>query len=102
MSVRSSNKPLPLLCPSCSSGLLVQRLSCTDCGTVVEGLYVLPALARIPKDDQAFLVEFVKASGSLKQMASLLGVSYPTVRNRLDDIIQRLKQAETDTEKKDG
>ena len=41
------------------------------------------------------MLQFVKASGSLKEMATLLGVSYPTVRNRLDDIIETLKRNET-------
>lgn len=49
------------------------------------------------KEDQEFVLEFIKASGSLKEMAKIIGVSYPTVRNRLDEIIENLKKRETKT-----
>ena len=83
-------KCLPTTCPSCSGKLDVRRLRCEKCETEVEGLYPLPALASLPPDDQEFVLEFVKASGSLKEMAGLLKVSYPTVRNRLDEVIGKL------------
>lgn len=56
-------------------------------------MYPLPPLASLSAEDQAFILEFVKASGSLKDMAALMKVSYPTVRNRLDDVIGRLQAA---------
>lgn len=87
-------KRLPTSCPSCSGSLAVKRLHCETCETEVEGLYSLPALASLPPEDQEFIIEFIKASGSLKDMASLMGVSYPTVRNRLDDIISKLKRSD--------
>jgi hypothetical protein len=85
-------KNLPTTCPSCSGKLAVKRLYCENCQTEVEGLYSLPLLASLSQDDQDFILEFIKASGSLKEMASILKVSYPTVRNRLDDVIEKLKQ----------
>jgi len=85
-------KTLPTTCPSCSGKLAVKRLHCEKCETEVEGLYSLPALASLSHDDQEFVLEFIKASGSLKEMAVILKVSYPTVRNRLDDVIAKLKQ----------
>lgn len=87
-------KKLPTLCPSCGAGLAVKRLRCERCETEVEGLYPLPPLAALPPEDQEFLLEFVKASGSLKDMAALLKVSYPTVRNRLDEIIAKLNASQ--------
>ncbi len=72
---------------------MVKRLRCDRCETEVEGLYSLPTLASLTPDDQEFIVEFVKASGSLKEMAAILKVSYPTVRNRLDEVIEKLKQS---------
>ena len=72
----------------------MKRLRCERCQTEVEGSYPLPALVSLPSEDQEFILEFIKASGSLKEMASLLNVSYPTVRNRLDEIIEKLNQAE--------
>lgn len=56
-------------------------------------MYPLPPLASLSAEDQAFILEFVKSSGSLKDMAALMKVSYPTVRNRLDDVIGRLQAA---------
>lgn len=87
-------KRLPVHCPSCDGALAVKRLGCEACHTDVEGLYDLPILAGLSNDDQDFILQFVKASGSLKEMAKLLGVSYPTVRNRLDDVIEMLKKNE--------
>lgn len=84
-------KRFPVTCPSCSHRLEVKRLCCTSCGTEVEGVYPLPDLAALSAEDQAFVCDFVKASGSLKEMAALLKVSYPTVRNRLDDVIAKLQ-----------
>lgn len=57
-----------------------------------------PRLYRLSRDDQHFIELFVTASGSLKQMASLLDVSYPTVRSRLDGVIERLEQARLEDE----
>ena len=47
---------------------------------------------QLSEEDQAFVCDFVKSSGSLKEMAQRMGLSYPTVRNRLDDIIEKLNQ----------
>ena len=60
------------------------------------GEYGLPALARLSAVDQDFVRQFVKASGSLKEMARLMQVSYPTVRNRLDAVIAKLDELEAD------
>lgn len=85
-------KKLPLQCPACDGELKVGRMFCPTCGTEVCGCFDLPLLARLPEKEQAFIVAFVKASGSLKDMAKNMGVSYPTVRNLLDDIIDQLSK----------
>ena len=81
---------LPCNCPSCQSLLKVKNLKCDVCQTEVSGLYELPALARLSPDDQQFVVQFVKFSGSIKDMAKHLKLSYPTVRNLLNDVIERI------------
>lgn len=91
-------KRLPISCPSCQGRLSVKRLRCDHCETEVEGQYALPALASLTQEDQDFIVAFIKTSGSLKQMADLLKVSYPTVRNRLDEIIGKVKQSDSNQE----
>ena len=89
-------KKIPNQCPACDSRLAISQLSCTVCDTRLSGHFPLPALLRLNSDDQSFIIAFVLASGSLKAMASQLGVSYPTVRNRLDDIIQALQAMTTE------
>ncbi|MDR0843553.1 MAG: DUF2089 domain-containing protein [Acidobacteriota bacterium] len=83
---------LPEKCPSCQARLKVAQLTCAGCGTQVLGLYDLPPLARLSPDEQRFVVDFVKNSGSLKEMARLLKLSYPTVRNLLDSVIEKLEK----------
>jgi len=90
-------KSLPTSCPSCQTSLSVRRLHCQKCDTHVEGTYVLPLLSRIGEDDQQFILNFVRCSGSLKDLAKQYGVSYPTVRNRLDNLIERLRDLENAT-----
>lgn len=85
---------LPCNCPACKSRLKVKSLRCDECGTEVHGLYELPVLAQMSVEEQDFILKFVKSSGSLKDMAKQLGLSYPTVRNLLDDIIEKLNSYE--------
>jgi hypothetical protein len=56
----------------------------------VNGFYDLPVLALLSSDDQQFILRFVKNSGSLKEMASEMKLSYPTVRNLLNEIINKI------------
>lgn len=89
-----NERRLPDICPSCSTALEVTSLGCDVCQTTVSGKFQLPILARLPAEEQKFILDFVKNSGSLKIMAQQLGLSYPTVRNLLDDIILKLKDNE--------
>lgn len=89
-------KILPTICPACKNKLKVESLICEKCQTEIHGRYQLPPLARLPANEQTFILEFVKASGSLKEIAKLLKLSYPTVRNRLDEIIEHIELAERD------
>lgn len=86
---------LPVNCPSCNASLSVSTLKCESCQTKVEGSFELPMLAALPPDVQTFIIEFVKNSGSLKKMAKAMSLSYPTVRNRLDEIIEQLNETKT-------
>jgi hypothetical protein len=87
-------KKLPSMCPACQSQLNIKKLSCQKCSTEIEGLFELPSLARLSVEDQQFILQFVNCSGSLKEMARLLKLSYPTVRNQLDQIIEQVKAVE--------
>ena len=81
---------LPTYCPGCHAQLKVKCLKCENCQTEVNGSYDLPVLALLSSDDQQFILHFVKNSGSLKEMASEMKLSYPTVRNLLNDIINKI------------
>ena len=90
--IMSQEKKLPKNCPSCDGVLRVQTMHCVACGTKIEGDFKLPELMRLSEENQRFVLEFVKSSGSLKEMAQKLGLSYPTVRNRLDEVIAQLEK----------
>lgn len=82
---------IPASCPSCQKHLKVKTLHCESCGTTVDGLFSLPAFSVLSPESQEFIIEFVIRSGSLKEMGKHLKLSYPTVRNMLDEIINQLK-----------
>jgi hypothetical protein len=79
-------------CPCCSGKMEIERLKCAKCDVKVEGRIPIPRLARLPAEDREFVELFVRSSGSLKAVASKLGISYPTVRARLDRIIRSLEE----------
>ncbi|MDL2320715.1 DUF2089 domain-containing protein [Alistipes sp. OttesenSCG-928-B03] len=85
---------LPTHCPSCHEQLKVKSLGCEQCGTEVNGNYTLPPLALLSPKDQEFILTFVRKSGSIKEMAAHLKLSYPTVRNMLNDIIAKIEEYE--------
>nr|WP_243403349.1 DUF2089 family protein [Sphingobacterium haloxyli] len=62
-----------------------------NCETEVSGKYYLPILMQLSVEEQEFVLQFLINSGSLKEMAIQMGKSYPTVRNKLDDLINRIK-----------
>ncbi len=86
------NKKLPVNCPSCESGLKVNSLHCESCETTITGLFELPILLKLTNKDQVFILDFIKSSGSLKIMAGKLKLSYPTVRNMLDELITKIEK----------
>jgi len=78
-------------CPSCEGTKLhVTNIECADCATLFAGQFDIPPLLKLPEDDLQFIFDFVKCSGSLKEMAHLQSVSYPTLRNRLNALIETL------------
>ena len=88
-------KKMPLDCPSCGTRLGIAKMHCAGCGTEISGEYDIPRLMRLAPCEIAFVEAFVASSGSLKEMARRMEVSYPTVRNLLDEIIDKLKNMES-------
>ena len=87
-------KYFPTTCPSCGGVLSVKSLHCAECDTTVQGEFAIHPILRLSAEEQSFVMAFVRCSGSLKQMAADMGLSYPTVRNILDNIIEKLKSYE--------
>lgn len=88
-------------CSYCGEGMRITKVTCEACGLSHEGEFFTPRLYRLQPEEQRFVELFVLASGSLKQMAELLGVSYPTVRSRLDRLIEKLhEQQQLDAQRK--
>ena len=90
------NLRLPTHCPGCAAALQVVRLGCTECDTAVIGGFDLPPLARLALEDQTFVLRFLQIGGNLKHMAKLYGVSYPTLRNRLDALVEQLAPVQSE------
>jgi len=61
-------------------------MTCPSCKLAIEGEFEVSALGKLSEEDQAFVIAFVRHHGSLKKMESLFGISYPTVKNRLNAI----------------
>jgi hypothetical protein len=71
--------------------ITVERVSMDGEGVTIEGHFDLPPLARLTSEDQVFVAVFVKSHGSIKQMEKYFGISYPTVKNRLNRIGDQLR-----------
>jgi hypothetical protein len=84
--------PASNLCPYCQKSMTVSRMTCHQCAVSIEAAFPTPRLANLPTEHQRFIEIFVLASGNLKQIAEQAGVSYPTVRSRLDKVIDSLRQ----------
>lgn len=95
------NKKLPIICPSCQAELKVHSLQCGACQTTISGSFDLPMLLKLDHHEQEFIIDFVKNSGSLKQMAQKLKLSYPTVRNMLDELITKISNLEIHSHEND-
>jgi hypothetical protein len=75
--------------------MVVERIRLTDKDIAIEGQFELPQLARLNLEDQVFVIAFVRCHGSIKEMEQIFGVSYPTIKARLNRINQILEFVET-------
>lgn len=77
-------------CPVCSGDLTVTRLHCASCGTSLEGEFSVGRFGRLGRDQMALLESFLRSRGNLREMERELGISYPTVRARVDGLVRSL------------
>ena len=81
-------------CPVCSGELTIARLHCRSCGTALEGEFGVGRFGRLDREQLSLLESFLRSRGNLKEMERELGISYPTVRGRVDALIRSLGLAE--------
>jgi hypothetical protein len=77
-------------CPACGEKTKVSELSCSSCGTKVQGDFDLCPFCQLPPDAYEFLLTFLRCRGSIRDVERTLGISYPTVRSRLDELLRFL------------
>ena len=87
-------------CPTCTSSLKVTELSCTNCSTVVHGHYDPCPFCQLSPKNLAFMIEFVKNRCNVKEMERELGVSYWTIRSKLDEVITQFGFEKSDDSQK--
>lgn len=96
--------PLISQCPVCGKQLKIMKLACQHCHTTIENEFELSSFSTLSREQLKFIEVFLKCRGNIKEVEKELGVSYPTVRGKLDDIITSLgystnKKAEVDRKK---
>jgi hypothetical protein len=80
----------PTRCPICQSELEVTRLHCVSCDTSIEGHFASGHFANLTPEQVTFIFTFVRCEGKINRMEQELEVSYPTIRNRLHEVIRAL------------
>jgi hypothetical protein len=81
-------------CPVCAGELEISRLHCSSCGTTIEGEFGVGRFGRLSREQMALLESFLRSRGNLKEMERALGISYPTVRARVEALVQALGLAD--------
>jgi len=82
--------------------IIVERVRLADENVVIEGSFELPQLARLSLEDQVFVTAFVRSHGSIKEMERIFGVSYPTIKARLNRIAEGLEFVDTNPSPSQG
>ncbi len=79
-------------CPYCRTPMTITEMTCGACRVSVQAAFPMSRLADLPVEHQRFIEMFVLAGGNLKEIAEQVGVSYPTIRSRLDRVIETLRE----------
>jgi hypothetical protein len=77
-------------CPVCANELTITRLHCRSCGSALEGEFGVGRFGRLDREQMTLLESFLRSRGNLKEMERELGISYPTVRGRVDALVRAL------------
>ena len=87
----------PGRCPICGEKLYITKLSCKNCHTKLEGDFEPCRFCALNSEQKAFLEVFIKSRGNIKEVERELGISYPTVRSRLDNVLEAMGYRVDDT-----
>lgn len=82
--------PLPTQCPICGGEIAVTRIHCRECDTTIESRFDAGAFSQLSHEQLTFIETFVRCEGKITRMESELSLSYPTIRNRLHEVIRAL------------
>lgn len=77
-------------CPNCGDQMVITSYRCNSCYTEVHGEFEVDSFSRLDKEDKEFIELFLQKRGSIKDVGEEIGISYPTVRNRIDKIVSKL------------
>lgn len=83
-------------CPVCEGELAITRLHCRSCGTALEGEFGVGRFGRLSREQLTLLESFLRSRGNLKDLERELGISYPTVRGRIEALLRALDLADGD------
>ncbi|NLX11176.1 MAG: DUF2089 domain-containing protein [Chloroflexi bacterium] len=82
--------PVPGHCPVCGEGMIITRLYCPNCDVTIEGRFSAGRLAMLSPEQLEFVEVFLRCEGKITRVEKELGISYPTVRSRLNEIIEAM------------
>ena len=88
------NRDVISTCPVCQSELQVTRLHCQTCGTTIEGEFQVGRFGRLNREQLSLLESFLRARGNLRELERELGLSYPTIRGRIEALLRTLGLAD--------
>lgn len=77
-------------CPDCMKPMQLTRATCPECQIHLEGQFEVSSLSALPEEEQVFVIAFLRHHGSIRKMEELFDISYPTVKNRLRNIVDQL------------
>ena len=100
--MKDTEKPVANECPYCGEIMAVTQMTCEPCRISITAAFPMSRLGGLPVEHQRFIEMFVLASGNLKEIAEQVGVSYPTIRSRLDKVIEFLRAEISKTQRVRG